>query len=174
MDMTQPVQDETRARGRLLRSLTRELFQTEASALRHCKREAERLARTSAAAPLRAISRHAEDVLSALPDLMGPRGLPISAGGVAVGAMFSGARDLIFDRLIRRERSYRGTMLGVRHGVDLMHLFEHLAGLANDSELRTFCQRWLAVRTPLVERLERELCWFAEHPHSALQFTRTA
>jgi hypothetical protein len=155
-----------------MRSLARELFQTETSAVLHCKREAKRLQRTRAAAPLHAISQHAEDVLSALPDLMGPRGLPISAGGAAVGAMFSEARDLLFDRLIRRERSYRGTMLGVRHGVDLVHLIEHLAEQASDSELCAFCRRWLEVRAPLVERLERELCWFAEHPRSALQFSR--
>jgi len=173
MDMTQPGLKEDKAFGQLLRSLTRELFQTETSANLHCKREAERFKGTSAEATFLAISRHAQDVLSALPHLTGPRGLPVSAGGAAVGAMFSEARYLLFDRLIRRERSYRGTLLGVRHGVDVMHLFLHLAEAAHDSELTDFCRSWLEVRTPLVESLERELCWFAEHPKHAMQFTRS-
>ena len=171
--MTQPRTKQDRAFWQLLKSLTRELFQTETSAAMHCKREAERFQKTSVAIPLLAIARHAEDVLSALPDLAGPRGLPISAGGVAVGALFSEARYLLFDRLIRRERSYRGTMLGVRHGVDLMHLMEHVAEVAQDSELRAFCRTWLDVREPLVNSLERELSWFAKHPRSALGFTRS-
>lgn len=156
----------------LLASLTREFFQTETSAMKHCRREAERLGEAAPAQPLRAISAHAEGVLRELTALARAHGLPISGPGAFVGTMFSELRDKIADRLIRSERSYRGTMLGVRHGVDLVRLYAYTARAAGLIDLAAFCDRWLATRQPLVVQLEENLSWFAEHPEPAMRFAQ--
>jgi len=156
----------------LLKSLTRELFQTETSAAVHCRREAKRLGDASPAHTLQDLADQAEAVLKELPRIADACALPKSAGGMAVGAWFSEARDKLFDRLIRSERSYRGTMLGVRHGVDLVALLTQVARAGGLTELQAFCERWLAARRPLVESLERELGWFAEQPAVAMRLAR--
>ena len=156
----------------LLRSLFRELFQTETSAVRHCSREAERLGEAPPAAPLRAISRQAEGVLTELPQLARAHHLPLSAGGIAVGELFSQTRDKLADRLIRSERSYRGTMLGLRHGADLVQLLSFAAGERGYSAITEFCVRWLYARLPLISELERQLGWFAREPAEAMRSAR--
>src|SRR5690606_2934866 len=120
-NMTEQAENHEAAQ-RLLRNLTRELFQTETSAAWHCQRAAERLEGTPPAEALRALAAHAERVRSVLPELAGSESLPVSKLGVAVGAFFSQTRDKVLDRVIQVERSYRGTLLGVRHGVDLVRM----------------------------------------------------
>lgn len=161
-----------RSRQALLRSLMREFFQTETSAVKHCRREAKRLGEAPPAAPLLDIATQAEGVLKELPLLAKQYQLPASAGGKAVGALFSQARDKVFDRMIRLERSYRGTMLGVRHGFDLVTLLQKASQEAGLKELSSFCEGWLAKRQPLVESLEGELKWFATEPVGAMRFAR--
>ncbi|HKU44260.1 MAG TPA: hypothetical protein VJR89_39140 [Polyangiales bacterium] len=156
----------------LLRSSFRELFQTETSAVRHCQREAERLGVAPPAAPLRAISRQAEGFLAELPQLARAHKLPMCAGGIAVGELFSQTRDKLADRFIRSERSYRGTMLGLRHGVDLVQLVSVAAGERGYSDITEFCVRWLSARLPLMSELERELAWFAREPAEAMRIAR--
>jgi len=72
--------------------------------------------------------------------------------------------------MIRMERAYRGTMLGVRHGVDLVTLLQSTAQEAGMEELSKFCESWLAKRQPLIAGLERELSWFAREPVGAMHF----
>ena len=161
-----------RALRALLKSLMREFFQTETSALQHCRREAERLSEAAPARTLREIADQAEQFLKELPGIAKANDLPRSPGGVAVGAFFSEARDKLFDRLIRAERSYRGTMLGVRHGVDLVHLLAEAANEGGLRDLSLFCERWLAGREPLLARLEQDLVFFAKQPAWAMRFAR--
>jgi hypothetical protein len=156
----------------LLKSMMREFFQTETSAVLHCRREAERLGEAPPSRALLKIAEQAELFLKELPRVAEANDLPKSPGGTAVGAFFSEARDKVFDRLIRTERSYRGTMLGVRHGVDLVQLLGPAAREAAMPELSAFCERWLEARRPLVAELERELAWFANHPTLAMRFAR--
>jgi hypothetical protein len=157
----------------LLRSLFRELFQTETSALKHCRREAERLGEAAPAAALREISGQAGNFLAELPRIARAHDLPASAGGAAVGAFFSEARDKVFDRLIRSERSYRGTLLGLRHGIDLVQLLAQAARERGYAELSAFCERWLGARLPLVADVERQLVWFAQQPDEAMRLARS-
>jgi hypothetical protein len=171
VDNTAETKNE-RALRSLLKSLTREFFQTETSAVKHCRREADRLGEASPARTLREIAAQAEQFLKQLPLIAKANGLPKSAGGVAVGALLSQARDKVLDRVIRSERSYRGTMLGVRHGVDLVQLLAPTAREARLPELSEFCDRWLAARQPLVANLERDLVWFAKHSAWAMRFAR--
>jgi hypothetical protein len=161
-----------RARRSLLKSLIREFYQTETSAVTHCRREAKRLGDEPPARVLMAVSNQAARVLRELPEICERHALPKSVGGVSVGRLFSFARDKFADRLIRLERSYRGTMLGLRHGFDLVLLLAKTARDGGLTDLEEFCEQWLAARQPLLEDLERELAWFAQHPPAALRFAR--
>ena len=57
--------------------------------------------------------------LQELPPLCEREGLPVSVVGSLTGTLFSELRDKLADGLIQSERSYRGTLLGTRHGIDV-------------------------------------------------------
>lgn len=163
------VQERSKKAEQLLINLTRELYQTETSAVRHCRREAERLADTPPAQAMMAISEHAKTALRELPALCEREGLPISTGGSMTGSLFSELRDKLFDNLIQCERSYRGTLLGARHGIDVVRMVELVADEANKVAVVSFCKGWLTTRTVLVERAQEALVWFAHHPDDAMK-----
>jgi hypothetical protein len=151
----------------LLPNLFPELFQTERSAERHPELEAQRLSDTPLAGPLRAVSRHATSALSEFARLARERGLSGSQSGKHIGRLFSTLRDRFADHWVDAERSYRGTLLGIRHGVDLVRLVTAAARLQGDAELADFCAAWLRTRTQLVADVEAQLDWFAAHPDRA-------
>ncbi|PCC73570.1 hypothetical protein SAMN02745121_08450 [Nannocystis exedens] len=152
-----------------LANLARELFQTEQSAQRHPRLEAERLGDVPPAHCLRAVADHADSALAELPGLAEQYKLPVSTGGRAVGAAFSVVRNQFADMFLSLERSYRGTLLGMRHGVDLMLLFEKVARRDGAVALADWCVGWLEKRTALLAEAEQALAWFAEHPERALE-----
>lgn len=152
----------------LLDNLTREVFQTETSASRHSRREADRYGDAPPALALRAVATHADRVLAALPALAESNELVYSKGGVAVGELFSQGRDKLADFLIDSERSYRGTLLGMRHGIDVFRLLNETASAIHNYELRDFTKSWLEERLPLVQRVDEELKWFAENADQAV------
>lgn len=164
--------DMTEGTRSLLKTLMREYFQTETSAALHCRREAERLGDTPPAYALRAVAAHADEVLATLPALAKRHDLPVSAFGSATGALFSQLRDKLGDMLIDSERSYRGTMLGCRHGIDLVKLMAHATAETKDLELAEFLQTWLSTRIVLMQNLEDELAWFAKNPDQARKTAR--
>jgi hypothetical protein len=151
----------------LLVTLTRELFQTERSASLHPIREAERLGDVPPAHALRRVAEHAADILARLPLLARAHALPVSTAGQRAGELFSHLREAIADRLIDPERSYRGSLLGMRHGIDLVRLMRATARAAGDDDLETWCGVWLDEREPLVEACAEQLAWFASHPVEA-------
>jgi len=155
-----------------LNSLSRELFQTETSASRHCRREADRLGDTGPALALRAVAEHADAVLAELPTLAQRNGMPVSKGGRMTGALFSQLRDKMFDMLIDSDRSYRGTLLGCYHGLGVVRMLQQLANQLGNVELNDWCAAWLSTRTVLVQRLEEEMAWFAKNPAEALKLAR--
>jgi hypothetical protein len=152
---------------KLLRTLGRELFQTETSAAWHCRREARRLASSPPAWALSAVADHADVALRALPALAERHDLAISAGGHLVGRAFSAIRQAFADRIIDGEQCYRGTLLGIRHGIDCVRLLEHVAMVLNDADLANWCEGWLDTRVELTARVEEGLAWFARHPVEA-------
>ena len=154
---------------RLLETLFRELFQTERSAQRHCRVEADRLGTTPPAAALRAVARDADAILQELPALARRHGLPVSGSGIAIGTLFSMVRVTIADHCLDAERSYRGTLLGARHGVDLVRLIRVTARSPQHRELTQWCDAWLARREPLVEEVAHQLVWWGQHPSRARQ-----
>ncbi len=132
---------------RLYCKLTRELAQSERSAFLHTRREARRLGDTPPARALRAVGAHAAASRRRFDALVESQ--PIGAMlGRRFGELFSVLRNLVFDRILDVERSYRGTLLG----------FHHVA----------FCDAWLEERRALVENAERELRWFADLPRRAI------
>ena len=151
----------------LLERLTREFFQTETSAVLHCRREADRYPDSAYATPFREVANHAERILREFVPLARKEELPVSAGGTIVGTLFSQARDSFADKLISAERSYRGTMLGMRHGFDLVQLLAATARRRGRAELAQFFETWLRTRQPLLERCEAGFEWFAEHADRA-------
>jgi hypothetical protein len=157
---------------KLLQRLMRELFQTETSAVRHCQREAERVLGCPPADALLAVADHARDTLCELPSLARVEELPVSLAGVYTGALFSELRDKLFDPMTTSERSYRGTLLGARHGLDLVRMLRALADETLRCALFDFCGSWLTARTVLVEELEEQMHWFAQHPERAVRNAR--
>lgn len=147
-----------------LATLVRELFQTENSARLHPVIEAERLGEVPPARVLRAVAEHAAEALDELPALVASQGLPVSEAGKRMGAALSSLRDHFIDLLVNMEKSYRGTLIGMRHGVDLVELVQYTAREQGDNRLADWCEVWLARRRPLVEAAARELAWFAANP----------
>jgi hypothetical protein len=152
----------------LLRNLARELFQTEMSAVRHCRREARRIPGTPPAVALLATAAHAETALSEIRALFPKHDLPSSTLGMLLGASFSEIRERAADHLLDEERSYRATLLGMRHGVDVVRMFGAVAEQGRQPELMTWTEGWLARREPLVREATEQLRWFAMHVQRAL------
>lgn len=151
-----------------LANLVRELFQTEQSARRHPRIEIQRLGDVPPALVLRAVAAHADEALVALPVVVTEEQLPVSLGGRTVGATFSALRNQIVDLFLTAERSYRATLLGMRHGVDLVVLLEQVARRDRADALADWCADWLARRRPLLADAEQALSWFAQNPERAL------
>lgn len=166
--MTTPAQIERHAEHHaLLANLTHELFQTEYSARIHPMREARRLGDIPPAKALRAVAEHAGRCWGPLHELARHERLPGGLRGSLTGRLFSSARHFLMDRLIDDERSYRGTLIGFRHGLDLVKLFRMCADASGRVEIGGFCTRWLQEREPLVAAVEHGLTWFALHPIQA-------
>jgi len=154
---------------KLCRKLCRELAQSEQSAIVHPRREAKRLGDISPAHALLAIAAHAEELRPRFEALMvkrQPGGMKV---GRAFGRAFSAIRHAIADRVIDVERSYRGTLLGLRHGIDVTRLLREVALREHDTHLMRFCDEFLLDRLALIEGAEQALAWFAEQPARAIQ-----
>jgi hypothetical protein len=155
---------------RLRAKLCRELAQSERSADVHSRREARRLGDIPPSRALHALGEHARaqrQRFDAIANQRQPQtGLQIAR---AIGQVFSALRNLLFDRMIDSERSYRGTLLGFRHGVDTVRLLREVAVRLGDDRLVEFCDDWLPRRVELVTRAERQLAWFADVPSRALR-----
>ena len=154
---------------KLCTKLCRELAQSEHSATVHTRREARRLGDILPAHALLAIAEHADELRPRFEALLAKRGVKGKSIGRAVGAVFSAMRHAIGDRLIDAERSYRGTLLGVRHGIDTTRLLREVALRERDTNLVRFCDELLLERVALIERAEQALAWFAEQPTRAVR-----
>jgi len=159
-------------RRALLRRLGRELFQTETSARLHCRREADRLGDIPPALPLRAAAQHADEALKNMAKNTSRRDMPLSVAGAMVGAAFSNVRELVIDHFFTSEQSYRGTLLGMKHGVDLVKVMNQLAQREGDIELIQWTDAWLREREPLVQDAEAQLAWFTDHVDIAARVAR--
>ena len=157
------------SRIQLRDKLSRELAQAEHDARIHTRREAGRLGDVPPARALLAIADHADEVEMVIEKLIGHR-QPIALRlAHAVALAFSNARHYALDRLIRTERSYRMTLLGLRHGLDALRLLREVAAVNHDMKLLKLCDLILVERLCLIEDAELALAWFAEMPELALR-----
>lgn len=156
---------------RLCAKLCRELAQSERSAVLHTRREARRLGDVPPARALLSIGAHAEQQRARFDGLLVKRDVQSTVLARLVGDLFWSLRHAIFDRLVESERSYRGTLLGLRHGIDVARLLREVALREGDARLMRFCDEWLVERLCLLETAEQELAWFAETPDRALRPT---
>jgi hypothetical protein len=154
---------------KLCTKLCRELAQSEHSATVHPRREARRLGDISPAHALLAIAAHADEVRPRFEALMAKRQPHGIKAGRAFGHVFSTIRHVIADRVIDLERSYRGTLLGLRHGIDVVRLLREVALREHDTHLVRFCDEFLLERLALIEGAEQALAWFAEQPARAIR-----
>lgn len=161
-----------RSRRKILRRLGRELFQSETSARMHCRREAERLGDVPPARVLVATAEHADEALKSMLERTKRSDLPLNLAGAAVGMAFSTTREFVLDRLLSSERSYRGTLLGMKHGVDLVRIMNELAQREGDIVLLEWTDTWLRRREPLVQEAEARLGWFADNVDVADRIAR--
>ncbi|MDB4930400.1 MAG: hypothetical protein JWM10_2884 [Myxococcaceae bacterium] len=157
------------ASATLLSRLFIELFQTEESAFQHPRIEAERLGDVSPAHAMAAVSAHAARSLEELRALARTEKLATSTLGARVGDFFSAVRDVIADRTLDREKTYRGTLLGMQHGLGVVTLLEATAMAHGRTAIAAWCWSWLAERRPLVEQVNAALAWFAANPDRALE-----
>ena len=148
---------------RLREKLCRELAQSEHDASIHTRREAARLGDALPAMKLRAIAAHAEYMRPRLDSLL-VHGQPVGIrAGRLVAEILSGLRHYAFDRLLGGERSYRATMLGLKHGLDCARLLREVARRDERVRLHRFCDDLIAEREVLIRDAEAALVWFAAH-----------
>ncbi len=150
---------------RLRHKLCRELAQSEHDARLHTRREARRLGDIPPADALLAIARHSDLMNELLEGVCPPKGIKL---GRAVGEFFSAARHFVFDRFIDAERSFRITLLGLEHGVDVARLLRVVAAEQDDLRLATLCDELVRDRSALIDQARYTLAWFAVHPEHAL------
>ncbi len=156
----------------LLEATLRELFQAERSAARHPRVEASRLADTPPGDAMDAIAWHAESQAEGLDEVSRVRGVAPAGAAKAIGKAFSAIRDNLLDLATTTEQSYRITLLGVRHGVDLVRVLHGQAVRAEDAGLKAWTEAWLLERLEVLEQAETELAWFAANPARALEPVR--
>jgi len=157
-------------KGDFLERLLTEMLQPEQSASEHPRKEAERLgAEQPPALALLAVAEHAQRWL---PELRGLCAKPPTRLGEAIGSTFSAVRDAVTDRFLSHEKSYRGTLLGLQHGIGCAVLTRAVAGTRRRLEVVSHCDRWLDERRPLVDACERQLPWFATHVELASERVR--
>ncbi|MBL8949496.1 MAG: hypothetical protein JNK82_01875 [Myxococcaceae bacterium] len=154
---------------RLLHGLARELYQVEVSAAMHAGREAVRFEGSAPGTAMLDVSRHADRVLDAIGKMFETRDIRVNGlVGAAAGMAFSLVRKAGLDFIMGPERSYRFTLLGLRHGIDLVYELKLLADQLGDDQLAGFCRTWLEQRVPAVTAVERQLVWFVTHTDRAL------
>jgi hypothetical protein len=153
----------------LLRGLMMELMRGERAAIRQPRRDAQRFGKAPPAQALRAVAEHAEKNLPTLREVALRHDLAPGRLMVIAGSLLAMARHRISDRIVETERSYRDTLLDLRHGLDVMKLLRRIADASGLVELGGFCTSWLEEREPLVERVEGAMSWFASHPRRATE-----
>ncbi|HEY0253851.1 MAG TPA: hypothetical protein VGC41_20115 [Kofleriaceae bacterium] len=144
----------------------RELLQAERSCRVHARREAKRQGAGAPADAMLALAQHADRCESQLEALLGLPRRGVLAARVAAYA-FTNVRHGLTDRFIAHERTYRVTLLGIRHGLDAARLLSSIADREDMPDLATYLENLVAERTRLFESAVAALEWFADFPDRA-------
>jgi hypothetical protein len=157
---------------KLREKLARELAQSEHDAITHCAREARRYGSRPPGQALRAVSEHARKLQPKLAVIWKQQQAIGVRAGRAVGEAFSSIRHFAVDWVLDAERSYRATLLGLRHGLDTARLLREVLVEQRDLPALAVCNALIDGRARLLARLEERLRWFAVHPEIALRSSR--
>jgi hypothetical protein len=149
-------------RRRLLDKLLRELQRSETQAIEHPAREARRLGESPPVLALRDVAVHAMSLRPRLQLVIEGHALVRHRGGIS--ATLQSIRQLVTDRIHDAERAYRGALLDLRHGLDVVRVLREVARLEGHFGLIRWCDDWLPARRTLIARVEAQLGWFAEQP----------
>jgi hypothetical protein len=152
----------TSDRQRLLDKLVRELVRSEFQAVEHPAREARRIGESAPVVALREVALHAMQMRPRLHQLLTAHGLLHGIGGI--GATLTTLRYLVVDRVHDPERAFRGALLDLRHGLDVVRVLREVSRLEQIFGLIRWCDDWLPARRTLVARVEAQLDWFAFAP----------
>ncbi len=112
---------------------------------------------------------HAERSLEQVEEWARRRGIRSAVSESVASRALTNVRERFSELAMSVEQSYRMSLLGMRHSVDLIRLIRELAVLADDRDLREWSERWSLRRLDLLEQAEMALGWFAEHPGRALE-----
>lgn len=144
---------------RLLDKLTREVTRVEGQVVEQPGREARRIGDAGPVLVLREIAVHAAQMQPRFEDMAMGHGLVLHR--FALGALTT-LRHMVIDRVVDPERSYRGVLLELRHGLEVVKLLREASRREELFGLIRWCDDWLAARRTLVARAEAQLAWFAE------------
>lgn len=147
--------------------LCREFAQSEQDAVIPVLREARRLGSSPPAEALRSVAAHATQLRPRFDAIALPRQPVGLRMGRFVGEIFSGLRYAIADRVLSAERSYRATLLGLRHGFDCARLLREVARCDGHLALLAFSTNLIDTRAPLLDEVARNLDWFANNANIA-------
>src|SRR3954452_5162940 len=132
----------------------RELYAFARNIAVHWPKLAERVAGSSAEAPLHDGAAAAEQLLRDLEGRTPEYGLYGKPAAQSVGANLARARRDVRDRFLERNQALRLAVSDVQHIVTLLGYFEQVARSRGDEDLRTFCSEQRARLMP-VERSAR-------------------
>jgi hypothetical protein len=149
---------------RLFDKLTRELVRCESHAREHAEREARRIGEAPPVVALRAVAAHAEAMRPRLGFILDASASPSTRARFRSTMTLLRAR--VIDRMIDAERAFRGALLDLRHGVDVVSVLREVARRDREFAVIRWCDDWLVARRPLVARLEAQLGWFAENQNA--------
>lgn len=149
-------------RRRLLDKLLRELVRSEQQTIDHVPREARRLGDVPPVQALRDVADHAVALRPRFHQMLDGHNLTSAKQGVA--ATLASLRQLVTERIQDPERAYRGALLELRHGLDVVRVLRDVARLEELFALIRWCDDYLGARRTLVARVEAQLAWFAEQP----------
>ena len=115
------------------------------------------------------IAEHGAESLRTLKELAKARGLERQTKGSILGHLLSDIRTFGTDLFLTPDKTYRGTLMGIHHGIGAMLLLEDVAIERGDQELADFCSSWVMRRRELTVAAEDALAWFAQNPAAALR-----
>lgn len=159
------------ARAALLRTLMGELIHAERSAHDEAQSEWERLGDVPPGCAMRAIADHTAVAARELRAIGERDGLFDSIKRKR--RIGSWLRALIGQLVLDFEHSYRGTLLGLRNGLDLLELVQEVAFAERHRGLAVACARLAQERKPLVDACTDALPWFVVHPARAADPVRS-
>jgi hypothetical protein len=153
---------------RLLEKLIREVTRTEMQALEHPVREAKRIGDALPVQALRDVARHAAHMRPRFEDRLTAHGISLHRPGL--DATLATLRQLVVDRVVDAERSFRTSLLDLRHGIDVVSLLRELVRQEELFGVIRWCDDWLGARRTLVARAEAQLAWYAAQSTTTIRF----